>query len=80
MARGWESKSVEDQQSQVAFPGPKPGPRPSPDQLARLRQGQGLLLSRARVLQQMEAAQSAQHRQMLEAALADLDAELKRLG
>lgn len=80
MARGWESKSVEDQQSQAAFPGPKPGPRPSPDQLARQRQHQGLLLSRARVVQQMEAAKNAQHRQMLAAALDDLDARLARLG
>jgi hypothetical protein len=80
MARGWESKSVEDQQSQAAFNDPKPGPRPTPDQLAHQRQRQGLLLSRARVVQQLETAQNAQHRQMLEAALVDLDAQIARLG
>jgi hypothetical protein len=79
MARGWESKSVEEQQSQAASE-PKTGPRPTPDQLARQHQRQGLLLSRSRVLQQLETAQNAHHRQMLEGALADLDAQIARLG
>jgi hypothetical protein len=80
MARGWESKSVEEQQSQAGSSEPKPGPRPTPDQLTRQRQRQGLLLSRARVLQQLETAQNTQHRQMLEVALVDLDAQLARLA
>lgn len=80
MARGWESKSVEEQQSQAGSSSPKPGPRPTPDQLARQRRRQGLHLSRARVIQQLETAQNTQHRQMLESALADLDAKLARLG
>jgi hypothetical protein len=80
MARGWESKSVEEQQSQAASSEPKPGPRPTADQLARQRQRQGLLLSRARVIQQLGTAQNAHHRQMLEGALVDLDAQIARLG
>ncbi len=80
MARGWESKSIEEQQSQAASIEPKAGPRPTPDQLARQHQQQGLLLSRARVIQQLETAQNAQHRKMLEGALADLDDQLARLG
>jgi hypothetical protein len=80
MARGWESKSVEEQQSQAAALEQKPGPRPTPGQLSRQRQRQGLLLSRARVLQQLETAQNSQHRDMLEGALADLDARLAQLG
>ena len=80
VARGWESKSVEEQQSQVASSRPKTGPQPTPDQLARQRQRQGLLLSRARVTQEIKMAQNAQHRQMLEVALMDLDAQLARLG
>jgi hypothetical protein len=32
------------------------------------------------VIQQLETAQNAQHRQMLESALADLDARIARLG
>jgi hypothetical protein len=80
MARGWESKSVEEQQSQAASSEPRPGPQPTPDQLARQQQKQGLLLSRSRVIQQLETAQNTQHRLMLEAALLDLDAQLARLG
>jgi len=79
MARGWESKSVEEQQSQAASE-PKSGPRPTPEQLARERQRHGIRLSRARVMQQIEAAQNPSHRQMLESALVDLDAQLARLG
>jgi hypothetical protein len=79
MARGWESKSVEEQQSQAASE-PKSGPRPTTDQLAHQRQRQGLLLSRARVIQQLGTAHNAQHRQMLEHALAALDAQIARLG
>ncbi|SPE44896.1 conserved hypothetical protein [Candidatus Sulfotelmatobacter sp. SbA7] len=79
MARGWESKSVEEQQSQAGSSEPKSGPRPTPEQLARQRQRQGLLLSRARVRQQLEAAQNPQHRQLLELALAALDAQLAQL-
>jgi hypothetical protein len=80
MARGWESKSVEDQQSQAASSSIKTGPRPTADQLARQRQRQGLLLSRARVIQQLETAQNTHHRQMLQDALADLDAKLAQLS
>ncbi|MGH9499717.1 MAG: hypothetical protein ACRD3L_11320 [Terriglobales bacterium] len=79
MARGWESKSVEEQQSQASAE-PKAGPRPTPAQVALQRQRQGLLLSRSRVLQQIEIVENARHRQMLEAALTDLDTQLARLG
>jgi hypothetical protein len=80
MARGWESKSVEEQQSQAVSSKPQTGPQPTPDQLARQRQRQGFLLSRTRVRQQLETAQNAHHRHMLEGALADLDAQIARLG
>ena len=38
------------------------------------------MLSRQRVLQQLQAAQNPNHLKMLENALADLDAQLARLG
>jgi hypothetical protein len=79
MARGWESKSVEEQQSEAASE-PKSGPRPTPEHQAGERQRHGIRLSRARVMQQLEAAQNPSHRQMLESALADLEAQLARLG
>ena len=76
MARGWESKSVEQQQEEAATSKSLAAPL-TPEQIAREKRRQGLLLSRQRVLQQLEAASKPRHRQMLEAALADLDAQLK---
>ena len=80
MARGWESKSVEEQQSQAASMSSRPRPALSPEQLASERRKHGLILSRQRVIQQLEAAHNPNHRKMLENALADLDAQLTQLG
>jgi hypothetical protein len=79
VARGWESKSVEEQQA-LAVSAPSPAKPPlTPAQIANQRQRQGLLLSRQHVLQQLEAAQNPRHREILQAALADLDAQLTQL-
>ncbi len=76
MARGWESKSVEQQQEEAA--GAKSHHAPlTAEQAVSAKRRQGLLLSRQRVLQQLEAASNPRHRQMLETALADLDAQLR---
>ena len=80
MARGWESKAVEEQQAEART---KPDPnkvRLEPEQVAKQKERQGLLLSRQRVLQQLQTAQNPFHRKMLEAALGDLEAQLARLG
>jgi hypothetical protein len=76
MARGWESKSVEQQQEDRREQ-PK-GSRPvlSVEQQERNRKREGLALSRKRLAQQLEAASNPRHRQMLAAALADLDRQL----
>src|SRR5579864_908687 len=79
MARGWESKSVEAQQAEASE-----GNRPSRvkmtvQQVALKRQIDGLLLSRQRVRQQLAAAQDPRLRQMLEAALDDLEHRLRAL-
>ena len=78
MACGWESKSVEQQQEEAAAEKKRPAPLTA-EQAVTAKRRQGLLLSRQRVLQQLEAASNPRHRQMLEAALADLDAQLKDL-
>jgi hypothetical protein len=79
VARGWESKSVEEQQAQEVSPsGPAPPPL-TPAQIASQRHKTGLLLSRQHVLQQLEVAQNPLHRQILQSALSDLDAQLTRL-
>ena len=51
----------------------------TPGQIASQRQRQGLMLSRQHVLQQLEAAQNPRHCELLQRALADLDAQLARL-
>jgi hypothetical protein len=79
MARGWESKSVEEQQS-AAFVQTESKQRLTPEQAARKHEQEALDLSRRRIRQQLQSAQNPRHRQMLESALAELDARLARLG
>jgi hypothetical protein len=79
VARGWESKSVEDQQAQaLSAPGPVK-PALTPAQIVTQRERQSLLLSRRHVLQQLEASRSPRHREILHRALADLDSQIARL-
>jgi hypothetical protein len=78
MARGWESKAVEGQIESRASEKEMHNP-PSPVQLEVLRKREDLLLSRTRVLHDIEAARNPRYKQMLNAALAHLDQELARL-
>jgi hypothetical protein len=80
MARGWESKSVEDQQSEANSRPDRAKQQLTPEQKNREYLRNGLLLSRKRVVQQLTSAVNPQHRQMLETALADLDGKLQSLG
>lgn len=52
---------------------------PSPVQLDLLRKREDLMLSRTRVLHDIEAARNPRYKQMLNAALAHLEHELARL-
>jgi hypothetical protein len=79
MARGWESKSIEQQQQEASAQKILRQPL-SPDQITRENRRKGLELSRQRMVQQMEAASNPRYRQMLERALRDLDKELNLLG
>lgn len=75
MARGWESKSVEEQQSEARATAPARPPR-SPEEVAKDEKRYALKLARSRVAQQLESAHNPNYRKMLEAALADLDRKL----
>jgi hypothetical protein len=55
-------------------------PRLSTEQIENRRRKANLLLARAQVLQQLEASGNPRHRQMLEAALADLNRKLGQNG
>jgi hypothetical protein len=75
MARGWESKSIESQQADAATDRAKQA-APSPEAIAAESRRRDLALSRARVTADLERATAPAHRQMLERALADLDARI----
>jgi len=76
MARGWESKSVEQQQEEMSEQRETFRAPISPDEQQRNRKRDGLLLSRRRLAQQLQAASNPRHRQMLEQAIAELDSQL----
>jgi hypothetical protein len=77
MARGWESKAVEQQQEMASSKDREKRVQLSPAQIAEQQRKKALELSRQRILQQLEVASNPRHRQMLEAALADLDAQIR---
>jgi hypothetical protein len=79
MARGWESKSVEQQQEERSAQRKTIRAPLSPDEQQRNRKREGLLLSRGRLLQQLQAAGHPRHRQMLEQSVAELDRQLSSL-
>ncbi len=79
MARGWESKAVEEQQA-AAVREAESKQQLTPKQLALQHREDGLQLSRRRILQQLQAVQNPRYRQMLETALSELDTQLTRSG
>lgn len=76
MARGWESKSIEEQQAEAATERTSPKSQLTPEQANLIRKVEGLRLSRQRVLQQIQNAHDPRLRQMLEQALAELDRQI----
>jgi len=77
MSRGWESKSVEEQQAQAAAP--KPDVQESNADIAeRKRRMQTLELQRERILS--ERTSSPHRRSALTYALADIEEKLAELG
>ncbi len=77
MARGWESKAVEDQQEAAAQRRAGAGAPEVTTTEARRRQDlDALLLARARVLADLQCACRPAHRGMLEQALADVEARI----
>ena len=81
MARGWESKSVEDQQAEVeARRAPSDRPALTPDERAQADRRDLLSLARARVLQDLQGACDRRRRSQLEAALEDIETQLAAVG
>jgi hypothetical protein len=78
MARGFDSKSVADQQEQAAAPRPTGSPGElAPEAAAHRRR---LELSRADVERRLATAQAEAHKEILRRALSALDEEIASLG
>ena len=81
MARGWESKSVEAQidmaESRTAVARAKVV---SAESLDLLRKKESILMSRTRVVRDLENAQNPRYRALLSKALAELNAQLSSLA
>ena len=81
MARGWESKSVEEQQDAAARErAARQAPPLSEAEKARAQQREGLRLARAHTVATLQTACNPRHRAMLEETLAHLDAQLAALA
>jgi hypothetical protein len=77
MSRGWESKSVEEQQAEAATP-KNEKPTGHQEDAGRKRQMQALEMQRERILS--ERTSSPHRRSALENALADVEQKLSELG
>jgi uncharacterized protein with von Willebrand factor type A (vWA) domain len=78
MSKGWESKSVEEQQNQAAAPKAVHTNHGSIDEANRKRQRQALEMQRERILS--ERTSSPHRRSALTNALADIEEKLAELG
>ena len=77
MARGWESKSVEAQIDMAEVHRAVSASRvQTPESLEVIRKKESILLSRTRVVHDLESAQNPRYKAVLSKALADLDAQL----
>ncbi len=80
MARGWESKSVESQIESAASRRPAPrGVTMNALEAERNRKRESLLLSRTRVVHDLNTAHNPRYREILQAALKHLDDKLSEL-
>ena len=81
MARGWESKSVEAQIDMAEARSAAARAKVlSEETLDLIRKKESILMSRTRVVRDLESAQNPRYKAVLSKALADLDAQLSTLA
>jgi hypothetical protein len=82
MARGWESKAVEAQidLAEAHHRPTKLAVAPDPETLELIRKKETILLSRTRVVRELDSAQNPRYKAVLTKALADLDAQLTSIA
>lgn len=79
MARGWESKGIEDQIAAAEERKTGPKRHRTPEELERESRRLGLLLSRAKIVGDIEHARGDRHRASLQQALDYIDAQITAL-
>lgn len=81
MARGFESKSVQEQWQDAEARAEQRQKKPVPqEEVVRSRKRDELMLSRTRVERELRETRSDRRRESLSAALAHLDGELAKLN
>jgi len=78
MARGWESKSVEEQQSEFQRPDTTKASQ-SAEQVRKANRLQALQLQRANVQAQLKQSENPRYIELLQRELEHLDQELRNL-
>jgi hypothetical protein len=80
MARGWDSKAVEDQvQNHQELDAGKRRPQLTPAQAETYRRREVLILSRTRVQRDLQASSNRRYCDQLTRALADIESQLAGL-
>ena len=80
MARGWESKAIEDQISAAeAKEEARAKQALTQSEIERRKRKEGLLLERTRITREMQDGHKRRYLVLLERALAHVEAELARL-
>jgi hypothetical protein len=80
MAKGWESKAIEQQIEDARMSPNQDATLSSPPDPVQLQQKrEGLQLQRSRVLQEIETARNPRYREMLGEMLRHLDSQLESL-
>jgi hypothetical protein len=80
MARGFDSKNVEEQQSEASRNEPTTdGQRPTPEEIERKRKRTSLELVLTKIRNDLQNSTEPRHRQMLELALKDMEKKLAEM-
>jgi hypothetical protein len=81
VARGWESKSVEEQiTNRQAESEPTGKKKPSRFEIEQKSRRESIRLARARATTALQSTHDGRYRALLERTLAHLDSELAKLG
>ena len=80
MARGWESKAIEEQMNEAEARRQAPAERErTAFEIEQQKRKDGLLLDRARLLREMQGTRNQRYLTLLERGLAHIEAELAKL-